>query len=72
MGKLRRLHLAGAIMARPQLANAPLVDVEADHGRAPPCEGGGNRQTDIAKADDGKLSTMRHELSVHPWAGQAF
>jgi hypothetical protein len=53
--------LAGAVATRPELGDALGVDVEANDRRAVPAEGDGNRQPDIAKTDDGKLATVRHD-----------
>ena len=53
-GERFRLDLAGAVDAEPQLLDPPLVDVEADDAEAAR-ERDGEREADIAEADDDDL-----------------
>jgi hypothetical protein len=58
MGEIARLHLMGAIKAGLEFGDASGIDVETDDRRALPGEGNRDRQADIAKPDDGELSTV--------------
>src|SRR5262249_61692240 len=58
MGEIARLHLMGTIMAGLELGYASRIDVETDDRRALSGEGDRDRQADIAKPDDGELSTV--------------
>ena len=64
MTQIVRLDLASTVMAGFEFGYARGVDVEADHRCALPAEGDGDREPDISEADDGELSTVRHDL---PW-----
>jgi hypothetical protein len=48
----------GAIKAGLEFGDASGIDVETDDRRALPGEGNRDRQADIAKPDDGELSTV--------------
>jgi hypothetical protein len=65
MAQIVRLDLAGAVPAGLELGYARGIDVEADHRRALPAEGDGDGEPDISEADDGELSTVRHDLPWH-------
>ncbi len=60
MSEVLRFDLAGTVASGLELGNAPCVDVEADDRRALSRKGGGDRQSHIAKSNDGELSTVRH------------
>src|SRR5262245_6903668 len=64
MAQVVRLDLVSTVTAGFELGYARGVDVEADHRRALPAESDGDGEPDISEADDGELSTVRHDL---PW-----
>src|SRR5262249_60493981 len=59
MGNVARLDLARAGAAGLELGNARGVYVEADDRRAPPAEGGGDRQPRLSETQNAETSTAR-------------
>ncbi len=60
--QIGRLDLAGAIVSGAKFGNATRVDVEADHRVARTRKRDRDREADIAKADHGDLSALRHSV----------
>lgn len=71
MAEIMRFDLARAVAAGLELGDARGVDIEPDHRRALAAEGDGDWQPDISEADDGELSTVRHDLTLMrpDWGG---
>jgi len=63
MAKIVKLDLACAIAACLEFGDARGIDVEADHPGALSAEGDSDGQPHISKTDDGKLATVRHDLT---------
>jgi hypothetical protein len=61
MTELARIDLARTIAARLEFGYASGIDIEADYRRALPAESNGDRQSDEAKTDDSKFSTVSHD-----------
>ncbi len=53
-------HLAGTVDARGDIGDARGIDIEADDACARARKTHRHRQADIAEADDGNLTRMRH------------
>ena len=63
IAQTRGIDLAGAVLARAQLLDAPGVDIEADHRAFGAREGHRDRQPHVAESDDGDPAVRRHVLS---------
>ena len=57
--------LAGAVIARHDISDAFGIDIEADDACACSCKTDCHRQADIAEADDGDFTRMRHGYFLH-------